>query len=31
MIASFILIEKVKIHPAFVIAGAILYGAFIIA
>lgn len=31
MLVSFILIEKAKIHPAFVIAGAILYGAFIIA
>src|SRR6056297_3073737 len=27
MIASFVLIEKAKIHPAFVIAGAIFYGA----
>ncbi|MFC7061958.1 chromate transporter [Halobacillus seohaensis] len=27
IVASFILLEKVKVHPAFVIAGSLLYGA----
>ncbi len=31
MLASFVFVEKMKIHPAFVITGAIFYGAFIIA
>lgn len=30
-IVSFFLMEKLKIHPAFVIAGALLYGAFVLA